>query len=317
MGKTSFVIVASMVALLFAAGAMLQSLVVLQRIAAVSNLTGDVKIKPSGADAYYPLADTRYVKSGDVIHTGQGSVTLNWVDGTRIRIGPSSTLKVLKCQFNSATNASLSLFRLDVGRVWVRVLKALNPRSKFEVATPTATAGVRGTIFGVTVDKLGHTQVDVIEGQVAVRVGDQDVLVEKNEVARVSLSSMPRRIETAPASQVGAKGLELATMCQKDFDTWSQNSDIMGPYVAVLRPAEGVVEVSDGGVVVEGIAEVSADVLVNGKLAERGPKGKFRVVLPAPSGTQLRLKVEAVDARLQRTVIERTLMLRHRSAAVK
>ncbi len=305
MGKTSFAIIASMVALLFVAGAMLQSLVVLQRVAAVSGLQGDVKLRPSSGDAYYPLADTRYVKAGDVIRTGDGTVTLNWVDGTRIKVGSASQLKVLKCQFNSATSASLSLFHLDVGRVWVRVLKTLSARSKFEIATPTATAGVRGTIFAVQVDSRGATEVNVLEGQVAVRAGGEDVVVDRHKAVRIAPAGL------AGGSDGGAEGLtpavELAPMGEGELEAWKQERDVMGPYVALTEPAGDEAPVVDGQIAVSGVTELGAQLKVNDQPVTLGPRARFRVLLPPPDGPELKLRIEAVDSREQRTVVEKTL----------
>lgn len=305
MAKTSFAIIASMVALLFVAGAMLQSLAVLQRVAAVSDLQGDVKLRPSGGDAYYPLADTRYVKAGDVIRTGEGVVTLNWVDGTRIKVGPASQLKVLKCQFNSATSASLNLFHLDVGRVWVRVLKTLSARSKFEIATPTATAGVRGTIFAVEVDSRGATEVNVLEGQVAVHAGGEDVLVDTRKAVRITPSGLS---PGSPGSDQGPPlAVELAPMDQGELEIWKRQRDVIGPYLALAEPPGDRAPVVDGQIAVSGATELGAQLTVNGQPVTLGPRAKFRVLLPPPDGPELNLRVEAVDSRGERTVLERTL----------
>ncbi len=306
MGKATFAIVASFVALMVVAGVMLQSLVVLQHIAAVGDLQGDVKLTPAGEYGCYPLNQTRYVKSGDVLQTGEGSVTLNWVDGTRIRIGPRSTLKVLKCQLNSATKTTTSLFQLDVGRVWVRVMKALNPRSKFEIATPTVTAGVRGTVFGVTVDKLGHTAVDVLEGQVVVRAGARHVIVDKNCAVKV-LASPSKSNPTHTVNRSAEAAIELANMDKEQLEAWKQQQDLFGPYLALLSPQEDEAPVEKGQIVVTGVAELGATVTVNGQAIKPGPRGKFRVLLPAPSGPKLKLKLEAVDAQQRHTLIEKTL----------
>lgn len=301
-GKATFAIVASMVALIIVAATMLQSLLVLQRVAAVSDITGDVKVRTANSQAYYPLDGARYVKAGDVIRTGDGRVTLNWVDGTRIRVGEHSKLKVLKCQVNTATGNTVSLFQLDVGRVWIRVLRKLSPRSKFEVVTPTATAGVRGTVFSVSVDSLGRTEVQVLEGRVRVRAGQREVVVEGNKAARVLPAS---RASASVASPEAVVQLTPIKQRQPDEEFFS----VLGPYLLLLQPAADTATVSDGQLLVRGKAELGAKVTVNGRPVTLGPGGRFTTAVPARAGEVVKLTVEATDAKGHRTAITRHIRI--------
>jgi hypothetical protein len=292
MGKASFVILVALLALLAVAGGLLQSLAILQRLAAVSDVQGDVKVMTRPGGAYYPLTEGRLVKAGDVVRTGEGTATLNWVDGTRIKLGPGTTLKVLKCELHAATDATISLFKLDVGKVWLRVHKMLSPRSKFEVLTPTASAGVRGTLFSVEVEPTGATRVSVLEGAVAVRAAQGgEALVAPDQVAEV-------------ASRTAA-GLAVGQLSAAERRDWQAAQTIIKPYLALAEP-EGTRALSrEGGIVVAGRAEEGTRVTVNGRAVELGRGGKFRLLLPAPRQGQLTLRVEAVDGRGQRTCIQR------------
>jgi hypothetical protein len=301
MSKSVWLLIGSFLLFLFVAALTLQSMVILQRIASVSDAQGDVRIKHHSSDAFNPLGSARYVRAGDVMQTGDGSLTLNWVDGARVKVGSHTTLEILKCQINSATKADVSVFKLDVGQVWVRVRKLLSPRSKFEVLTPTATAGVRGTMFSVKVDPRGATQVSVLEGQV--------VLAEKDSDATIAVDQDHcGQVEKTPAP--GSQPLAVATMTDAERAEWKTAAGIEGPFVCLTRPAYATSHLNETGCCrVAGLAEETAKVTVNGLAAQRGTEGHFSADVPAQAGKPLQIEVVAEDARGIRTVLTRQVTI--------
>lgn len=298
MSKSLYLLIGSFLLFIFVAAAMLQALVTLQRVASVSDLRGDVRIQHRATDAFNPLGATRYVRAGDVIQTGQGSLTLNWVDGTRVRVGPETTLHVLRCSLNSATNAAVSVFRLDLGQVWIRVRRLLSPRSKFEVLTPTATAGVRGTVFSVTVDPGGGTQVSVLEGQVTLARNDSDASVAVDR----------GRCGVVEAAAAGQAPLAVENLTDAQRTAWRQAQAIESPFVSITYPAYATARLNGPACCrVAGLAEEDARVTVNGRPVAIGKGGRFSVEVPAKAGSNLRLEVAAQDKSGIRTVITRTV----------
>jgi hypothetical protein len=264
-------------------------------VAAVSDVQGDVKVQSHHSGALFPIGSTRYVRAGDVLRTGAGSLTLNWVDGTRVRVGPRTSLQVLRCQLNSVTNASVSVFRLDLGQVLVRVRKLLNARSTFSVRTPTCTAGVRGTFFSVKVDAAGQTNVSVLEGQVRVERGRDQVPVDATRSALVPGSGC----EAEPVKVTG-----LSVSARSDLDDAQY---LQAPYLQVTGPQGSAATISEGTVVLKGQAEKGALVTVDGRPAISQPNGAFRVALPASPGEVMDLAVTATDEQGRSTTIRRQL----------
>jgi len=249
--RKAAVLLVSTAAVLMVVGVLVtQSLLVLQRVAAVEDVRGMVWVRSHGEGEFVPLADRARVGTGDVLKTGdKGRVDLRWVDDTRMRIGPNAQVTVLKSHYNSATKGDTQIFKLDLGRVWIRILKVLSQKSKFEIVTPSATAGVRGTIFSVAVGQDGKTLVSVKEGKVAVSSGE----------AR-------QEIEPGQMLQDGAAG----AMPEAEQETWDENETVALPHLEVKEPAPG----ADGKVAyrpvitVSGTTEQGAVVTVNGKQQE-------------------------------------------------
>jgi hypothetical protein len=279
--------------LVFVGASLIQSLLIIQRIAAVSDVRGVVKIRHQGENAFLPLGDRTHVKAGDLMQTGDASqATLNWVDGSRIRVGPKTTMQVLKCQVSKATNAESYLFRLDVGDIWVRVLRSLTEQSKFEIRTPTATAGVRGTVFSVSVAPDGGTSVAVYHGKVSVSADGQEVAVAERQVGAVGANRREEVRSLSPAEQAA----------------WEKNEDVARPALTVAEPAGACLPPGATSVVVSGVAERTAKVTVNGQPVELRLKGQFEATVPVPAGaTSLDITVRAEDAKGFDTTVFRRL----------
>lgn len=244
MRKAAFLLLSTAAILIFVSVVITHSLLILQRVAAVDRVEGMAWICPRGHKEFVPLADRPRVAAGDIIRTNErGLVDLRYLDGTRMRIGPNSHVTVLKSQYNLATKADTQLYKLDLGRIWIRILKVLSQKSKFEVITPTATAGVRGTIFSVEVTPEGKTIVSVQEGKVALRQGEAQ--------------------QELPAGTMSADGA-VQPLTPQEKQLWEQHQEVVGPYLQVKKPTEGQLVKAGEAIEVSGVSEPGAQVSVNG-----------------------------------------------------
>ena len=182
MRRAAVLFIIVFVLIVFSALLVTNTMSVVQRIARVSNVRGLVELKPAGQDDFAAVTADRNARAGSVLRTGKdGHATLRWPDGTTLRVSPETTLTIDKCTFDKRGDVSLSRFTLSAGRVWVHVVKMLSAESKFEISTPTATAGVRGTSFAVEVGSDGATDVRVYEGEVQVDSGEKSLGVKQGQ----------------------------------------------------------------------------------------------------------------------------------------
>jgi len=277
--RKAAVLLLSTAAVLMVVGVLItQSLLILQRVAAVENVQGMVWLRQHGQGDFVPLADRARVAAGDVLKTGEKSqLDLHWVDDTRMRIGPNSLVTVLKNHYNAATKADTALFKLDLGRVWIRILKVLSQKSKFEIITPTATAGVRGTIFSVEVAQDGKTLVSVKEGKVALTGGEGQ--------------------QELPAGQMSAAG-SIAPLNAQEQALWQRNAEVTGPYLVVREPAAGTKVKAGSSFEVSGVTEAGATVTVNGQPQTLRLQKLFTATVTAPNKPgRMEIVCEAKDRR--------------------
>jgi len=292
MRKATFAII---IAFAFLVGLILlltQSVAVLQRVARVSDLSGTVSVIRKGEEDAQPLGERRLVQAGEQLSTdAEGRCTLNWIDGTRIRMEPRSELTVQKCQVHRG--AEESAFRLDIGKIWIRVLRVLSQQDKFLINTPTATAGVRGTMFAMAVAADGSTEISVYEGQVTVAGDSGEVQVVANTIARLGS---------------GQAGPQVTAFSVQQQQSWQQQLQHLGPYLEITSPSAEA-EFTGKTVTVTGRCEREANLKVNDQPVTQKPNGRFTVELKVPAYVK-HFTVEAIatDRKGYTTTVRRHLV---------
>jgi type II secretory pathway pseudopilin PulG len=128
------------------------------------------------------------VRGGDRITTGgSGGAVIEFSDGSRASLEGGADLTVL--QSFVLTNAGAPLYTI-VRQTLGQVTYTVNHGSPFDVATPTATAGARGTEFTVTVNPDGTTDVVVTSGKVLFTTLDSTVPAPLNKTVKGLLNGL-------------------------------------------------------------------------------------------------------------------------------
>ncbi len=129
---------------------------------------GDVTVA-NAAGAPAKVKRNQQLAAGGVIKTGENArAELTFPDGSVVRIGPSSELKLGAVAFDGKTKAVNVETELVGGEAWAKVATLVGKDAQFKVKTQNAVAGVRGTVFRINVDKDEATVVKVYNGSVAV-----------------------------------------------------------------------------------------------------------------------------------------------------
>jgi hypothetical protein len=133
-------------------------------IAVVEAVEGDVSVLH--ASKKIPAAPGLRLTAGDGLETGSpGKARVRLADDSILALGASTELALTRLAMDEATRSG----RIDValGRFWMKIEKWTGTgASAYEIATPNAVAGVRGTTI------WGDTGVDAIcalEGTIEVR----------------------------------------------------------------------------------------------------------------------------------------------------
>ena len=179
----------------------------------VLDLQGEVKKESSnplfrllGLSVWEDISTGDHLKPGDKIKIGEdSSLELKYNNGIFTHIREKSLIEIGQNQKNTAT------LKINKGRLWVRFKKAWNELTNFRVVTPSAVAGVKGTLFSVAVEE--DTILSVQEGlvQFVEKKNNEKVLVEKGMMSSVSPEGKldkPRKINQDESKKWNKKAVK-------------------------------------------------------------------------------------------------------------
>jgi len=140
------------------------------RIAKINNLSGKVEVQRANLKEWIPAKLNMSLYVSDKVRTGKKSmVEIILDDGSFIRLRENSVIEIRVLDEDKKSGGKKSIFRLPVGKLFSKVQKLKTPDSCFEVHTPAAVAGVRGTEFSVFASPELFTRISVFTGRVEVQ----------------------------------------------------------------------------------------------------------------------------------------------------
>jgi len=157
-------------------------------------MEGIINFRPSFDEIWKPATLQTMVGAGGWLQTARGAkAVLSFGKEAVITIGEDATLEVKEVEVepDGAIRVRTNLTR---GKIWSLVEKLKSEKSRYEVETPTAIAGVRGTTFMVNVDSDGRSsRIAVVEGEVGVRsMGEKPAyVILKENMATVVVYNKP------------------------------------------------------------------------------------------------------------------------------
>jgi hypothetical protein len=128
------------------------------------DVQGQVFVRPPGGNEAPGQAGTT-VAAGTQVRTGaDGTAEIRFDDGSLLKLQKSSSILLSAAKRQKQKNAVVLFF----GRLWSKVSPSSSGDTNYEVATPNAVCGVRGTQFETQVGDDGSLRMQVTEGKVAV-----------------------------------------------------------------------------------------------------------------------------------------------------
>lgn len=159
-------------------------------IGRVASLRGAATVRHAQSpDLDEPLAVGTVIRKSDVLVTGPASsLRILMQDKSLLDLGERSRVSLLSYGVKNGRRESASV-KVWIGRLWARVSTSIAGEKNFEVTTPNAVAGVRGTRFLVDVSPTGETSVTVEEGAVEFGgLGKLGQLLQALDQGRINLA---------------------------------------------------------------------------------------------------------------------------------
>ena len=106
------------------------------------------EMKRAGTAAWEEVADGAEIRLGDSFKTGEGGrLKMIFDDKSILILAEKSRLEITRRIYDPSTRRRESLFKLYEGKVRAIVGELFGASSKFEIESPTAVAGAKGTDF--------------------------------------------------------------------------------------------------------------------------------------------------------------------------
>ncbi len=152
--------------------------------AVVTALEGTARVYAKGAVHGKLLRRNAAVGKDQEVRVGKASrLELRFPDGSVMRFAAGSVIKMDTIAYDRTTQQKKVKVELGFGKLWAKIKKLLTPDSKVEVQTVNAVAGVRGTVYRVTVAEDDSATVMVYDGSVSVAGRPREVPKPAAEVS--------------------------------------------------------------------------------------------------------------------------------------
>ncbi|HJR73224.1 MAG TPA: FecR domain-containing protein [Luteimonas sp.] len=218
--------------------------------AQVLAVQGSVQAQATRAANLIAVAEGMRLGIGTRLRTAKGaSLTLQFVDGSRLLLQGDSELILDKLTAYGATGMADTRVRLARGRISNAVKRMRGPASRFIVETPSTMSSVRGTEFRIASDDR-RSQAEVLKGSVAVSGGGRQIVLKPGQgtasgadnrpaaaslllqaPAAGSLKLQAGRLQWAPVE--GATGYRAQVSASTDFLTLAVDETSAVPGIAL------------------------------------------------------------------------------------
>lgn len=221
--------------------------------AKITFLKGKAEVQRGGSLIWAPAMLRMSLTSGDRIATEEGSeVEIKLDDGSVLKMKDKSLLVIERMDRQKKPLITVTRLQALSGKILGCIRKLSSKESKFEINTPTAVAGIRGTVFAVFVEG-DSTELDVVQGQVAVsgQVGREVLVGEKQStvVAKGDSARSPFPMAAAKLAFImmwGGAAIKIGSLGAASATAWYASTPfIVGSAAAVAVGTAAAVIISN------------------------------------------------------------------------
>jgi len=205
------------------------------RVIKVDDMDGQVTLERGSAEK--DIVEGMNLKSKDMITTGEDGLLELLVDTDKHILAKQNTCFEIVSSGNEK-KGKLKI-KLEYGSSLVEIENKLNENSSVEVETPNASLSVRGTTFEVSYsEEEENTIVEVTDGVVEVKVGDEKQKVKAGQIVNVSeegivVAYKEFMYNNVPAFQIGhSENGKIYDVYMKELTDWKYEvSEINGTII--------------------------------------------------------------------------------------
>lgn len=197
-----------------------------QQIATVIQVTGNAQLSLDGRR--FIFRNGARIEQGSTIATGANStVELTFDDGMNMVVGRNSALEITEILMTSGNRSDR--FAVNAAAGSFRFISGNSNKGAYEITTPTATIGVRGTEFDLAVAR-SNTALALFDGEVQMCRGGGNCFAIRGSCA-VARTQGLRRV-------AGVDGRDAAQLLETAFPLVGRQDRLRSPFPVNTRSCD-------------------------------------------------------------------------------
>ena len=201
---------------------------------------GDVRVTGSDGTAR-PLVKGNEVKTGDrIVSDSNGRAQIRFSDGSYVSLQPNTDFDIKAYSYNGESDGTEKAFfgMLKGAMRTVTGLVGRKNRTAYQISTPTATIGIRGTGGVISVSADGTTLVQGTSGVWTLTTGGGSLEVPAGKAGAASDSGKAPQQSSQGPSVPAPAGEGGTTQQQEDTYSSGENRSSTGSQAGVNKPEE-------------------------------------------------------------------------------
>jgi hypothetical protein len=212
---------------------------------------GNVLVMKMDTNSWTEAQAGMSLEAGDIIKTGDNSsAEITFFDGSTIELQAGTEIKIASLDISTDTGSTTITLEQTIGNTISRVIKLLDPASRYEVETPTGAAGVRGSVLTVQVIEDGTTWVTNQKGNIYTVAQGVEVQVPEGRQCVINPGQPPQLTET-PAEinvivEIGHGPSASVFIWDDTTDSWAIDEDTGNPVDGTNHETDATITVAGG-----------------------------------------------------------------------
>ena len=204
---------------------------------------GNVSVMKAGTGSWIEAREGMSLEVGDSVKTGDDSnAEITFFDGSTIELQAGTEIEIASLDISAGTGSTTITLEQTIGSVIFRVIKIVDPASRYEVETPTGVVAVRGSAVQVDVTEDGTTLVTNLEGDIWASAQGVELQVPEGRQCIIRPSQPPRLTLTLLSPAPGSIAAPITDITftwtevtGADLYDWvlSPNVDLSSPIISV------------------------------------------------------------------------------------
>jgi len=166
---------------------------------------GDVSVMKTGTSSWTEPEVGMCLGPGDCIKCGGNSAAeITFLDGSTIELDAGTEIEIIALNISTETDSVTIRVKQTIGRIIFRVVKIIDPASRYEVETPAGVVAIRGSAAEIYVTEDGTTWVCNLEGDIWASAQGVDLQIPEGRCCVIRPGQPPTLIcELTISSAIG------------------------------------------------------------------------------------------------------------------